>query len=163
VPKNTYRICLLFIFFINIKMTQYIYHYNPEYADPSHVFVFATEANGLLKNGYGPAARKYHGAPLKKPMGFSQTEKGKVFGVVVKDSKGFHLRTMDILRNVDMFLEYSLVAKGETFHITNFAMFLPRVAPGVIARMFVGAHKNCIFPVEWQEFLEPPDKAQILL
>jgi hypothetical protein len=29
--------------------------------------------------------------------------------------------------------------------------------------MFVGAHKNCIFPVEWQEFLEPPDKAQILL
>ena len=76
-PKNTYRICLLFIFFISIKMTQYIYHYNPEHADPSHVFVFATEANGLLKNGYGPAARKYHGAPLKKPMGFSQTEKGK--------------------------------------------------------------------------------------
>lgn len=143
-------------------MTQYIYHGNPEYADPSHVFVYATEFNGLLKTGYGPAAKKHHGAVLKKPMGFNLNNGLKSFAVTVKDSKGMHYRTMDILRNVDMFLEYAIKAKGETFHITNFAYFLPRVAPGVVARMFVGAHKNCIFPQEWQEFLEPPDKAQVL-
>jgi hypothetical protein len=143
-------------------MTQYVYHNNPEHGNLTHVFVYASEFNGLLKTGYGPAARKYHAAPFNKPMGYSVNGSLKSFAVVVKDSKGLHYRTMDILRNVDMFLEYAIKAKNETFHITNFAYFLPRISAGVVARMFVGAHTNCIFPTEWQQFLEPPEKSQIL-
>lgn len=136
----------------------YTYHDNPKTdLDVNNVIVFATSLKADLKKGFGPIALKKHGAQKGKPMGFSAVAGvGKSFGIPFEDKDGFDLRTQDILRSVDMFLEFSIKTGYELFHITDVTEFIPRVQPEVIARLFVGAHKNCIFPITWSQWLEVP-------
>lgn len=136
----------------------YTYHDNPTSGlDPSRVIVFATSMKGDMRMGFGPIAVKHHGAQKGKPMGFSSIfGVGKSFAIPFEDKDGYDIRTQDILRNVDMFLDFSIKTGYEIFHITDMSAIIPRVQPAVIARLFVGAHKNCIFPQTWSQWLEVP-------
>lgn len=136
----------------------YTYHDNPATGlDASHVIVFASSLKGDLRLGFGPLVGKLHGAQKGKPMGYSSIAgQGKSFGIPFKDKDGFDLRSLDILRNVDQFLEFSMQRGYETFHITDVTTIIPRVQPAAIVRFFVGAHRNCIFPKTWSQWLEVP-------
>lgn len=140
-------------------MSYYTYHDNPDNIPQGNVLVFATSLKGDMRLGYGPLATRHHGAQKGKPMGFSTSENGigKSFGIPFKDADGYDMRTLDILRNVDEFLNYTTNTKHITYHITDVAKVIPRIQPKQIAYLFKGAHSNCIFPRNWQEWMDVPE------
>lgn len=138
----------------------YTYHKEEyENVNPDYVFVFGTSLRGDLLLGLGNIARTKHGAQRSRPMGYSNSVgKGKTFAIPLKDESNYDLRTIDILRNIDTFLEYSVRSPYETFFITDITKLMPRIAPGVLIYMFKGSHTNCIFPESWSSIIEPPKK-----
>lgn len=137
-------------------MPYYTYHDNPQEIDTSHVLVFGTSLKGDLKLGYGPIAYAKHGAQKNKPMGFnSRGGSGSSFGIPLKTEEGFDLRTNTILLNIDDFITFSSKSKQLKFHITNMDILCPRLQKGIIPYLFKGCHNNCIFPKEWEQFIEP--------
>ena len=135
----------------------YTYHESDTENVGNRVFVFATARINFSTFGLTDFARTNYGAVLSKPQGFSRNEKTlkSSYAINVADEHKFALRTLDILRNVDMFLQYSIAAKSLEFHITDFTKQVTRAKPEIVARLFVGAHKNCIFPIAWRPWLEP--------
>lgn len=138
-------------------MTYYTYHDDPDEVDGSRVFVFATSLKGDMKLGYGPIALKKHGAQRNKPMGYNVLGGvGRSFAIPFKDASGFDLSTKSILVNIDEFIKHTVNVPYDTYHITDVTKVVHRVQPKVIMKLFVGCHKNCIFPASWRETIEPP-------
>ncbi len=136
----------------------YQYHNSDTEDVGNRVLVFATAKINYSTFGLTDFARKNYGALLSRPQGFSQNQttlRGS-YAINVANEQKHALRTMDILRNVDQFLDYSITAKHLTFHITDFTKQIKRARPAIVARLFVGAHNNCIFPQEWKQWIEPP-------
>jgi hypothetical protein len=139
-------------------MTVYTYHTSDTENVGNSIFVFATAKIDYRTFGLTDFACRNYGAKLYRVNGFSQNEltTRSSYAIQVADEKKFALRTIDILRNIDQFLEYARVDKANKFHITDFTKQFTRAHPAIVARLFVGAHNNCIFPESWKEWIEPP-------
>lgn len=139
-------------------MTVYTYHTSDTENVGNSIFVFAAAKINFRTFGHTDFACRNYGAQLSRVQGYSRSEKTLKgsYSIHVADENKFALRTIDILRNVDQFLEYARVDKGNKFHITDLTKQVTRAHPAIVARLFVGAHTNCIFPESWKEWIEPP-------
>lgn len=140
-------------------MNIYTFHTSDTEGVGNRILVFAAAKIEYRTFGLTEFACREYGAQLSRVQGYSRNERTmkSSYSIQVANEKKFALRTIDILRNIDQFLEYARVDKASQFHITDFSKQMPRVHPGIVARMFVGAHTNCIFPETWKVWLDTPD------
>jgi len=118
-----------------------------EYVDV--VFVFGSNLAGRHGRGAALYARDIYGA--KNGVGRGPT--GQAYAIPTKDEFVESLALESIEHYVKEFLEYARFKKDDVFFVTRIGCGLAGYTNKQIAPMFRGAPDNCIFDIQWKEFL----------
>lgn len=131
--------------------TKYNYHLND--FTPYHgraVFVFGSNEAGI----HGKGAAKFAAEKLGAGYGIGVGITGGCYAIPTKDKKIMTLGLMTIENYVDDFLSYVRTQPDTKFFVTRIGCGLAGYTDNQVAPMFYDAPNNCVFPIEWQEYLE---------
>ena len=132
-------------------MTKYNYHLND--FTPYHgrsIFVFGSNESGIHGKGAAKYARESLGAGAGIGIGYT----GGCYAIPTKDTKIKTLRLSVIEEYVCKFLNDARGNDSTIFFVTRIGCGLAGYTDEQIAPLFVGAPSNCMFPIEWKEYLE---------
>lgn len=114
------------------------------------VFVFGSNEVGRHGKGAALHAMKYHGA---RP-GIGEGMSGRSYGIPTKGKDlRFSLSLAKIRDYVERFLRHATEHSYDTFYVTAVGTGLAGFSHEQIAPMFQTAPSNCLFPIEWKQFL----------
>jgi hypothetical protein len=131
--------------------TKYNYHLND--FQPYHgraVFVFGSNEAGIHGKGAAKFAAEKIGAGYGIGVGFT----GGCYAIPTKDKKIKTLDKQAIKAYIDNFIEDAHIYDESKFFVTRIGCGLAGYKDHEIAPLFYGAPENCVFPIEWQEYLE---------
>lgn len=131
--------------------TKYNYHLND--FTPYHgraIFVFGSNEAGI----HGKGAAKFAAEKLGAGYGIGSGFTGGCYAVPTKDLRIRTLPLEHIENYVDEFIQDAIRQDNDKFFVTRIGCGLTGYKDHQIAPMFKGAPENCMFPIEWQEFLE---------
>lgn len=135
--------------------TNYNYHLND--FQPYHgraVFVFGSNEAGI----HGKGAAKYAAECLGAGYGIGEGFTGGCYAIPTKNKQIRTLPLEVIQGYIDRFLSCALKEAQNNeptkFFVTRIGCGLAGYADEQIAPMFKGAPNNCVFPIEWQQYLE---------
>lgn len=132
-------------------LTKYNYHLND--FTPYHgrsVFVFGSNEAGIHGKGAAKYAKENLGAEIGVGFGFT----GRCFALPTKNKRIQSLPIDIIELYVHSFLRESEFYDDLVFFVTRIGCGLAGYTDAEIAPLFVGAPENCMFPIEWKEYLE---------
>jgi hypothetical protein len=128
-------------------MKYHLGQYTPEYVD--HVFVFGSNLAGR----HGAGAAKYAMDYLSAQYGTGLGLTGHAYALPTKD---YDINTLPI-RAVEYFIRGFMKVAASTnkkYFVTALGTGLAGFTHADIAPIFKGAPTNCVFPIEWKEYLE---------
>jgi hypothetical protein len=131
--------------------TKYNYHLND--FQPYHgraVFVFGSNEAGI----HGKGAAKFAAEKLGAGRGIGVGYTGGCYAIPTKDKKIKTLCLSVIEEHICKFLNEARGNDSTKFFITRIGCGLAGYKDHEIAPLFYGAPENCVFPIEWQEYLE---------
>lgn len=139
-------------------MAKYSFHQDHILPENGEVFVFGSNLAAIHGAGAALVATQRFGASRSVPVGYSHSAASThshSYAIPTKDDRIKTLPLEIIKIHVQHFLHEA--SHGQ---ISNFNFFITRVGCGLagykdmqIAPMFRGATINCIFPIEWKEYL----------
>ena len=119
----------------------------------AYIFVFGSNLQGIHGAGAALYARQHHGAQL----GVGKGRTGNSYALPTKYTPRQSMPREEVQHAVNEFLAY---ARSHAKSNPNDYFVVTRVGCGLagfkdfeIAPMFQGAPKNCIFDVQWEEYL----------
>ena len=113
------------------------------------VFVFGSNEAGM----HGAGAAKYAYEKCGARFGFSYGQSGDSFAIPTKNDRIETLPIENIRAYVYGFLAYAIGHKKLTFKVTRIGCGLAGIPDKVMAEMFAGAPKNCLFDEAWKPVL----------
>lgn len=125
------------------------FHTKLDKCGPNQIFVFGSNLAGR----HGRAAAKYavdhYGAEYGNPIGLQ----GRSYAIPTKDRYIKTLPINDIVRYIQMFKQFALDHPNKEFFVTAVGTGLAGYRHEDMAPWFIGCGDNCIFPVEWREYV----------
>ena len=129
---------------------QYKYH-NGSGAEAQQIFVFGSNLAGIHGAGAARFAYEHYGAYWG--IGYGVT--GISYAIPTKEQNVITPRFLyDIKISVEKFLIWAKRYSKMSFFVTRIGCGLAGYTDEQVAPMFKGAPVNCVFPIEWKEYLE---------
>lgn len=125
------------------------YHADYERPTKDQYFVFGSNLGGVHGAGAAKYAVQHCGAEYGTPIGLQ----GKSYAIPTKD---MHIKTLpinDIVRYIQIFKQFTLDQPQKEFFVSAIGTGLAGYSHEEIAPWFTGCGDNCIFPVEWREYM----------
>lgn len=131
----------------------YTYHDGTVPTAGNSIWVFAANLAGSHVRGHARTALKQFGAQ----HGVGNGAIGRAYAIPIKDEVFKPLSVADVAWHVRAFLSHARAHPQNRFFI---APFHNKSDLGLTARrsapLFRGAPANCVFPQDWQQWLESP-------
>lgn len=112
-------------------------------------FVFGSNLRGAHGAGAARHAVDHYGAEYGNPIGLQ----GRSYALPTKDRYIKTLPINDIVRYIQMFKQFTLDQPNKEFFVTAVGTGLAGYRHEDIAPWFIGCGDNCVFPVEWREYM----------
>lgn len=112
-------------------------------------FVFGSNLRGAHGAGAARHAVDHYGAEYGNPIGLQ----GRSYALPTKDRYIKTLPINDIVRYIQIFKQFTLDQPNKEFFVTAVGTGLAGYRHEDIAPWFIGCGDNCIFPVEWREYM----------
>ena len=116
----------------------------------SDILVVGTNYKGV----HGAGAAKYAKTNYGLIWGVSEGFSGRCYAIPTKDLDIKSLPLDMIEKHVERFIDQTYIKNHLTFYVTPIATGLAGYNAQDIAPMFRLCNRNCIFEIEWQEYLE---------
>lgn len=116
----------------------------------NEIFVFGSNYKGVHGAGSAKQAKHYFNAVWGVSEGFT----GQCYAIPTKDLDIKSLPLDMIEKHVERFIDQTYIKNHLTFYVTPIATGLAGYNAQDIAPMFRLCNRNCIFEIEWQEYLE---------
>lgn len=112
------------------------------------VFVFGSNLAGMHGAGAAHFAKAKRGAKMGIGIGLT----GNAYAIPTKDHDIKTMPLTEIEPHVKAFIEFAKRYPTNVFRVTRIGCGLAGYTDQEIAPMFRGSPKNCVMPIEWQEF-----------
>ena len=133
------------------KRLKYKYHTEIDLPQDGETFVFGSNLAGLHREIHSQIASQLYEAETGVSTGLT----GRCYAIPIKDRFIRVLTQADIKRFVAMFKQITHDRPDMKFFVSRLELGNPKeLKTWVIAPMFVGCNKNCIFPVQWKPYLK---------
>ena len=125
------------------------FHTDHERPSKNQIFVFGSNLRGAHGKGAALYAVRYCGAEYGNPIGLQ----GQSYAIPTKDR---HIQTLPIdkiIPYIQAFKQFTLDQPNREFFVTAVGTGLAGYRHEDIAPWFIGCNSNCVFPVEWECYL----------
>lgn len=113
------------------------------------IFVFGSNLAGIHGAGAARYAVRHYGAVWGQGVG----PQGHAYAIPTKDAELRTLLLVDIKPFVAAFIKYASQHRDMVFEVTAIGTGLAGYRHVDIAPLFIGAPKNCIFPITWNDYI----------
>jgi hypothetical protein len=119
----------------------------------NEVFVFGSNLRGIHGAGAAKQAYREFGAIYGCGLGLT----GKSYAIPTKDGSIRTLPLFQIEGYIQDFKEYAKHMDSLSFLVTKVGCGLAGYTDDLIAPLFKGSPRNCVFPLDWIKYLEEKD------
>ena len=128
-----------------------LYTFNGELPD-RWIFVFGSNSSGRHGKGAALRAVQKYGATMHRGFGLS----GNSYAIPARHFIQGQISTLPlrtISHYIEGFKQDALDNHKAIFVVTRIGCGLAGYTDSEIAPLFAGANRNCVFPIEWREYL----------